>query len=214
MRRLVSAFYHDFYPFHTFLDWSGMEAVEAPEDLKESDVLIVWGGADIHPSFYNQKPGRRMHVGPFPSRRDTIEWELMRKAKEMGVPIIGVCRGAQMLCALEGGTLVQDVQNHGGNHLITTNGKQNYIVNSIHHQMMNPKNTEHQLIGWSSHKLSREYHSVDEDGKDIVIEMDVEPELIYFPNCKGLAVQWHPEAMNRESQATKHLQTIFTEQMV
>lgn len=133
----------------------------------------------------------------------------MQRAIEMGIPIIGVCRGAQMLCAAAGGYLIQDVNGHHGRHEVTTYDGNKFIVNSIHHQMMVPNDVEHTLVGWSSSNLSTQagvpYYGY-KQGEFFVPPADWrEPEFVYFPKINGYAIQWHPEMMALESDATKYV---------
>jgi gamma-glutamyl-gamma-aminobutyrate hydrolase PuuD len=143
-----------------------------------------------------------------PSHRDQIEWDMMLRAKELGCPIIGVCRGGQMLTALEGGHLVQHVDGHAGyGHTVDVVGvPEGFKVNSIHHQMMvPPKGGKFEMIAVASPRLSKEYHDVADDGRDIKVEMEQEPEFIYYPEVKGFAIQWHPEGMHQNSEANRFL---------
>lgn len=203
--RLVSALYDDFYPFDQL--WPNVETVciNEPDDLQVGDVLIVWGGSDIHPSLYQHGMTSRSWAYPHgPSQRDRAEWAMMRTAKLLGVPIIGVCRGAQMLCALAGGSLVQHVDGHAGrNHLIQTTDGHFLQVNSIHHQMMNPENTNHVVIAKTPSPLTRTYNLM-KAGKETNVErlFDGDPEFVYFPDVRGFAVQWHPEMMHADAEAT------------
>lgn len=200
--RLVSAVYNDFYPFE-FFNWVSATAVaQLPADLQTDDVLLVWGGADIHPSFYNKKHSPQSGAFEKPSHRDMIEWQLMKRAQELNIPIIGVCRGAQMLCALAGGYLMQHITNHAGpNHSVTTSDGRQFLVNSLHHQMMVPANTNHTVLARSTQLLSSVYW--DEDKR---VDHTDEPELIIFNDVKGFAVQWHPEMMNINCPATEYLE--------
>lgn len=188
--RLVSALYRDFYPFHNIDKFVDFETVQSADEIRENDCLIVWGGSDIHPSIYGKAKSKHTYAGDEMSRRDVSEWTMMLRCRELGNPIIGVCRGAQMLCALAGGTLIQHVNNHGGRHEIVTFDGQAFKVNSIHHQMMNPINTEHNIVAWTKQRLSDVYFDVDN-----TIQVDREPEFIHFPTVKGFAIQWHPEGM-------------------
>jgi gamma-glutamyl-gamma-aminobutyrate hydrolase PuuD len=198
--RLVSAIYHDWYPFDKLALVDEVTSTISPEDLRAGDILVTWGGADISPSLYHKKNCGRTGAGERPSRRDTIEWDLMTKAKELGIPIIGVCRGAQMLCALSGGFLVQDVNNHSGHHAVQADGGVvEFTVNSIHHQMMYPFDVKHEM--WAYTRPLSDYHW-DETG---TIQLEVEPEFVYFPEVKGFAIQWHPEMMSATSEATKFI---------
>ena len=103
-KRLVSGYYEDYFPFHASGLFKDFSVTSNPADLTENDVLLIWGGEDISPSLYGKKVSRETHASEEPSRRDRIEWALMQRAKELNIPIIGICRGAQMLCASAGGS--------------------------------------------------------------------------------------------------------------
>jgi len=190
----------DAYPFQDLAE--EIRVVRSPDAIIDpNSLLVVWGGADISPSLYNHPTSKRTYCY---SNRDVIEWACMQKAKTLGIPIIGVCRGAQMLCALAGGFLIQDVQNHAGRgHMVTTYDGSVLPVNSIHHQMMcGLENTKHELLAWSSVNLSKEYIYKN----DLVYKPDAEfrePEAVWFSDVKGLAIQWHPEAMVENCEATE-----------
>lgn len=202
--RLVSSIYQDYYPFENLKGVEQCIASNDADDLKEGDVLVVWGGGDISPSLYNKPVSRYTGAGKELSRRDTIEWTMMQKALGLSLPIIGVCRGAQMLCALAGGHLIQHVDNHGGSHVVIGYNGEEFKTNSIHHQMMYPYDVPHEMLASIKEPLSKIHIEV--DGVDV--DMKEEPEFIYFPTVKGFAVQWHPEAMALDSKAT---QFVFAE---
>jgi putative glutamine amidotransferase len=201
MRRLVSAYYTGFYPFTCLSEETPISTCD-PDDLKPDDILLVWGGADISPVLYGKTMSRYSHANPNgPSPRDLVEWNLMQRAGKLGVPIIGICRGAQMLCAAAGGYLIQDITGHAGpNHGITTVNGDTYQVNSLHHQMMVPYDSKHKLLGWSDHRRSAHYYD-----ENVDVEMEIEPELIHFTEFKGIGAQWHPEMMSYNAPATKML---------
>jgi gamma-glutamyl-gamma-aminobutyrate hydrolase PuuD len=128
----------------------------------------------------------------------------MQRAKELDVPIIGVCRGAQMLCALAGGFLIQDVTAHGRSHMATTSKGDMFQVSSLHHQMMYPFEVEHEMLAWASRPQSAHYLDV-----DTPIEVKIEPEAVWFPKVKGFAIQWHPEFMDSGCTATKYCHEVL-----
>jgi len=205
--RLVSACYNSFYPFHLLNNVTGQEVADSPDfKLEKDDVLIVWGGADIPPEYYNK--GRSSFSGAWvvPSSRDKLEWSLIQQAKDKGNFIIGVCRGAQMLCAVNGGFLYQHVDNHSGNHVVYTNDNNQFYTNSIHHQMMEPDGTDHELIAWTD-PLTRVYMDV-QDNEDVRRQSSKsgkDAEFIYFKGVRGAAVQWHPEMMREQCDATQYV---------
>ena len=198
--RLVSAIYSDWYPFDLYFTEAEKHSTTSPEDLREGDILIVWGGGDISPTLYGRAVSTYTGASSKLSQRDQIEWDMMQRAKELGCAIVGVCRGGQMLTALAGGYLIQHVNNHIGHHMIETVDHQLISVNSIHHQMMMPANTNHEVVAWSSNVLSDVHIDVDRD-----VPVEREPEFIYYPDLKGFAIQWHPEAMKAGSQATSYI---------
>jgi putative glutamine amidotransferase len=75
--------------------------------LAACDGILLGGGRDIDPSFYGQEPSK--HLAQTEPRRDVFELELVSRALDRGMPILGACRGIQVLNVALGGTLVQDV---------------------------------------------------------------------------------------------------------
>lgn len=146
-----------------------------------------------------------------------MEWTLLQRAIEMGITIIGVCRGAQMGCAASGGFLIQDVNGHIGGHNVKTFDGKTFRVNSIHHQMMVPADAEHQLVAWSEYNLSTErvghapYYGYKQDELFVPPEGWREPEYIYFPKTNIHAIQWHPEMMQTDSPATQYVLNFIKE---
>ena len=78
------------------------------EDVLEvCDGIVLGGGRDVEPSRYGQEPHAKLtSTDP---RRDAFELELVERALDLGLPILGMCRGIQLLNVALGGTLVQDV---------------------------------------------------------------------------------------------------------
>ena len=204
--RLVSAIYGNFYPFNQVTHFDGMDSTIIPNDLRKGDVLVSWGGEDISSSLYNKKKGPT-HADINPSRRDMVEWDLMKRAVELDIPIIGVCRGAQMLCALAGGFLIQHVNKHGGDHQVKTQDGKEFVVNSYHHQMQYPFEVDHELVAWSD--VRSNVHIVEDQD----IQVDKEPEFVYYPGVKGFAIQWHPEWMDDKTPATQYVFNYIKEKL-
>lgn len=169
-----------------------------PEDILAGKVqgLVIWGGADISPSIYNEPVGRHTGAGDYPSNRDKIEMAAVDAAIKVGIPMIGVCRGAQLMCAMSGGKLVQDVQNHMGSHAMRTVDGRTIITTSVHHQMMYPFNLpdeDYDLIAWAAPARSRSYEGVDAGAMQDFNGSVLEPEVVYFHKTHALCIQGHPE---------------------
>jgi hypothetical protein len=183
----------------------GVNDVIGAWELAETVAMVIWGGADISPTIYGQKPNMRCGQGENLSERDKVEVAVAYKAMELQIPIIGICRGAQLVCALAGGSLVQHVDGHaGGYHPILTSDGETVNCPSLHHQMMYPWFTkegapvEHEMLAWSPKPRSKVYlgepdeESDDFEGRSIILPGH-EPEVVWFPKTKSLAIQSHPE---------------------
>lgn len=197
------------YPFNELFDVT--YPTYAPDEIEKAVaitprcVLIIWGGADISPSIYHQVPNQHTDAGAQLSARDTLEVALAEKAMELDIPIIGICRGAQLMCALSGGHLVQHVEGHaGGYHTIQTDEGTTYNCPSLHHQMMWPWSlrgaggTEFKLIAWCKGRSRVYFGEPQEEDPNLAPTRlnppgHVEPEIIYIPATKALCIQSHPE---------------------
>jgi hypothetical protein len=188
------------------------------DQFKKCQAIVIWGGTDIHPSIYGHKAHRKSQVynDREPSHRDQMEWHAMREAKKAGCLIIGVCRGAQMLCAFAGGSLYQDVSGHESGHQLKSYDGRIMFAQAMHHQMMNLDNTKYDLLAWpesphptnattSRTALSRYYEREDygqsQPGAHLLT--GVEPEIVWFPEVNGFAVQAHPEWGNPQGEFQK-----------
>lgn len=162
--------------------------------IKDSDLVCFGGGADIHPSLYGSTDVASW-VSIKPSGRDVVEQQAFTEAVKRKKPILGICRGAQLACALAGGKLIQDVTSHaGGSHNIDTQEGRSRVISSAHHQMMyvTPNLVEHtEVIAWCEPRSHHYLHDI----PDFVPPV-VEPEILLFKNVNALAVQGHPEFMN------------------
>jgi putative glutamine amidotransferase len=162
----------------------------------ELDGLLLSGGGDIEPARFGQENhAKTASVDP---ERDELELQAARSALADGMPILGICRGAQVLGVALGGTLVQDVPELTPNalchadapHTVTFAcgsrigailGCERLEVNSSHHQANDALGDGVRAVAWSD---------------DNVIEAI---EVAGRPFAIG--VQWHPERMHDERQS-------------
>jgi len=196
---LYSAIYRNWHPLDTFFPEAECSVVNHPDDMQGPGILIVHGGADISPALYGKGRSHRTFAEDHPSHRDSIEWALMHSAKQKNIFIFGICRGAQMLCAAAGGYLIQDVDNHAGAaHMVVDDEGTLFSVNSLHHQMQAPWGVNHIILAKAHRKLSDYY--LDEN---TMVQVPEEPEAVFYPDFKGLGVQWHPEMLNEKAVSNK-----------
>ena len=188
--KLFSVLYKDWHPFNTFYPEAECVVITQPSELTGAGILILWGGEDINPKLYN-RPNIRTNSHQV-SKRDAMETSLFLAAVAKQMPIIGVCRGAQLACALSGGVLVQDVDGHNVQHYIRTSDGRRLLSSSIHHQMMYPWGCEGDLLAWSDPPKSMVYDGLTKEEAGL---MTKEPEIFYFKKTHCLAIQGHPEYM-------------------
>lgn len=179
--------------------------VTGPDEILDRvDGLILAGGNDIDPATY----GAQAHPatnGLVPAR-DEAELALTRHAIQLDMPVLGICRGMQLLNVAMGGTLLQ--------HLPDTLGHEEHrrvpgsFVGSEHAVRLSAGSVAaHAAAGEPNHANENETHShhhqgVDQLGGGLVVtgrsSLDELPEAIEAPDRRFvLGVQWHPEADRR-----------------
>ena len=168
-----------------------VDADVAGRVLDGLDGLLLTGGKDVDPAFYGQQPHPRTDQ---PARqRDAWEFGLLRAALQRQLPVLGICRGAQVLNVALGGTLHQhlpDVIGHGGhragNAVFTT-----LPVRTV------PGTRLAGLVGESVDARCYHHQAIAELGDGLIVsgwDADGVIEALELPgNGFVLAVQWHPE---------------------
>ena len=183
------------------------------DSLKGVNLVVFTGGADVWPGLYGEKTGRLTRCS---LERDMLESSIFDEAVGRGIPMAGICRGAQFLTVKNGGKLFQHVYNHGifGEHGIETNEGKVYEVTSTHHQMMNPWNMDagdFEVLAWSEIILSDKYFN----GNDEEVQPPiVEPEVVWYPKTRSLAMQFHPEYMPKDSAGRNYCQQLVRDYLL
>ncbi|WP_421718212.1 gamma-glutamyl-gamma-aminobutyrate hydrolase family protein [Algiphilus sp.] len=165
-----------------------------PHNARTLDGLIVGGGDDIDPALYSGDDSGAPAADP---ARDRLELALLQQALDSGVPIIGICRGAQLLNVALGGSLYPDIRQRRrytsnrrsvlpskkaalrrGSRLARILGRNPVPINSLHHQAV--------------HRLGRGLRTVARDADGITQGIE----------CRGssliIGVQWHPEYLPQQ----------------
>ena len=174
-----------------------VEVASSTTKFDKGTTVLFEGGTDVNPILYGEKRSR--FTGSPDRERDAYEASIFHRAHKEGASFIGICRGAQLLTVLSGGKLIQDVTGHGNNHEILCVGGPELWVTSTHHQMCNPAasldpHRDFLIIGWSKTPKSLRYSG--EDDKPVA-PPDVEPEIIWYPRTRSLAIQGHPEYLDQ-----------------
>lgn len=183
---------------------SWLQQVVSVNRLDKADLVIFPGGADIYPGVYKKKANS---LTSYNVNTDVRQIAIMKRAIELGIPMIGICRGAQLMCAIQPkGMLIQHM-NHPGTHTLYTYDGEVLSVNSLHHQMQYPfhmEPTDYKILGWTA-RLSNVYFGEDSETQ---LKVEREPEIVYYPKIKGLAIQHHPEMMAFSSKSNVYLREL------
>jgi putative glutamine amidotransferase len=172
-------------------------AVQRPDDVLDVlDGLMLTGGADIDPAAY----GAAAHPetsGTVPER-DAAEIALVRRALERDLPVLGICRGMQLINVALGGTLHQHLPERFGHH--EHRRKPGTFEGADHDVRLAPGSLAARAAGEERHGTKSHHHQgIAEVGDGLVVSgwsaLDELPEAIELPDRRfALGVQWHPEA--------------------
>jgi putative glutamine amidotransferase len=176
------------------------ELVERPDEaLDLVNGLVLVGGADIDPASYGAAYDPAT-VDPVPER-DAFEIALVRRAFERGIPVLGICRGMQLLNVACGGTLHQHLPERFGHHdHLRARGS---FDGADHDVRLVPGSLAARAAGEELHGTKSHHHQgVDRVGDGLVVTgeatIDGLPEALELPGeAFALGVQWHPEADER-----------------
>lgn len=182
--------------------------------LSLADGIILTGGEDINPLEYNDTANIKV-CGPINYSRDTLDRKLFDFAMENKIPLIGVCRGMQMMNVASGGTLYGDIPTEIGNEVIHRNNgevmheirlscsnlyynnlifplhKDTFLVNSWHHQGLKD-------IAENIFIIARSYDDLPEAA---IMDTSVHPFMI--------AVQFHPERLGKNNGIHQQMRSSF-----
>lgn len=177
------------------------EALVADPDeaLDRIDGLMLAGGADVDPVSYGAAP--HPLTSETDPRRDAFEIAVVRRALERDLPLLGICRGMQIMNVARGGTLHQDLPELlGHEHHRRVSGS---FDGADHHVRLLAGSLAARAAGEELHATKSHHHQgVDRVGEGLVVtgwaDVDDLPEAIEDPrNRFALGVQWHPEADER-----------------
>lgn len=173
------------------------------------DGLILSGGVDVNPVLYNEEPSTDIeYYHPDIDKFDLIAIDI---AIELNKPILGICRGTQILNVSQGGSLYQDTSHIEGNYIKHNQSTKSY--QGSHTITINSESKISKVLGTDLLVNSYHHQSVKNVGKNLIpvaYSKDGVVEAIEMKNKKFIVgVQWHPELMVDHNEKMSNLFKMF-----
>ena len=194
------------------VDMQGMQVDSALELLATCDAIVFTGGEDVVPSYYGKiEDSAQCKTNP---ERDSLEFELIKEAMKLKMPVFGVCRGQQILNVALGGTLIVDIpSDHPGK---VIHKCEDYL--HCFHSVNILKGSQLQQISKADTGMvtTNHHQAIEKPAPGMRItaySADNIPEAIEWAEPEGkpffIAVQWHPERMDTLSPLSMPLVNAF-----
>jgi putative glutamine amidotransferase len=153
--------------------------------------FIIGGGHDIDPAIYGGDVSKSRSVDP---SRDSYELAVLELAERRSVPVMGICRGAQLINVHRGGTLVSDLSDVR----VHTSNRGTLLPRKV--VSISPQSTLAGLIGGESTRVNSLHHqAVERTGDGLVVSAIDRDNIVQgIESTDGtwrVGVQWHPEYM-------------------
>jgi len=194
--------------YQYYIDWLNTEGVEivrlsvADDNLKEinnCDGLVLSGGIDVHPKFYGGKPGYPGEPEEFNEKRDEFEIAAFHSAENNDIPILGICRGMQLINVIHKGTLIQSLGFEDLNKIHKGEPDKSHAVN------VEPGTILYDVLGSKEVEINSAHHqAIDKLGEGLMINARSNEGIVEGIERRDksgkpflLGVQWHPERMFR-----------------
>ncbi len=180
--------------------------------ITKLDGLLLTGGADINPLYFHSEP--HPNLGMIDQEKDELELRITKLALDANLPILGICRGIQVLNVANGGTLYQDIFSEISTTPLLKHRQQAPMTTLTHSMQIEPGTYLHEILQQTSILVNSHHHQAVKDvapGFRITARAtDGIIEGIELPSRKFVVgVQWHPEGSFQEDVYAQHLFQAF-----
>lgn len=173
------------------------------EDIATCDGFVLTGGIDIHPSLYGGELVYPHAPDEFEMERDLFEKKIYDYSQQHSLPLLGICRGLQLVNVLNGGKLIQDFGDDNATH------KKEADTDKLHNVRIATGSLLEEIAGSALHVTNSAHHQAVDPGfvgkgltVNCISENDDLIEGLEWKDKEGkaflLCVQWHPERMEHK----------------
>ena len=167
------------------------------EQILNIQGLILSGGHDVDPHNYGEEPEQKL--GDIWPERDKFDMLLLKLAEENNIPVLGICRGMQIINTYHGGTLYQDLSYRKEKTLKHSQGQTPTLL--THTVEVDPHTYVAKILGKTKFRTNSFHHQLIKDVapnfKVAARCVDGVVESIENEDGSVIAVQWHPEMLHR-----------------
>lgn len=182
----------------------------AKEFVSQIDGLLLPGGGDIHPDYFNQEWHPKIKY--VNEDRDELEISIFEEAFKENIAVLGICRGIQVMSVAMGGSLYQDIETVYPQEALThpsISGK-----DSRHDIEIEPESVLGKIIGESLEEVNSAHHqAVDEIGEGFIVTARSEDGIVEGMENPTksfmVGVQYHPERMTQSEKFREHRRKLF-----
>jgi len=168
--------------------------------VKTCDGVVLTGGGDVHPKYYS-KPDVFEFVEGVDEQRDDFEFKVVEKALHAAIPLLGICRGLEVVNVVLGGSLLPDIEKSGdgyNSHLDRESGEQRHPI------LVEVLTLLSEIVGVQRGEINTQHHQAAEQvGEGLRVAGRSDDGVIEALEWEDparqpflLLVQWHPERMN------------------
>ena len=179
------------------------------DDIKSCSSLILTGGVDVFPEFYNDWEDGK-HRTEYIPERDGFEFKLLDYVFENNLPVLGICRGLQIINCKLNGSLVNDIETIRG----TNHRKISSTEDRIHNVNVSENSLLYEIVKEKSGLINSSHHqSIDRVGEGLRVTAKADDgiiEAVEWDDKTGkpfmICIQWHPErTTDKESPFSKNI---------